>query len=252
MSEIEVSHSDSIACVTLNRPEKRNAIDAPMRAKLRQSLEELDADHAVRVVILTGAGAAFCAGADLTASLETLPANPVAPRLVAPLERFSKPVIAAVNGAAVGGGLEIILWCDLRIASTAARFGLPEVSLGSLPASGGTQLLPRCVGPALASYMLFTGRLISAEQALAGGLVSELCAPEALMGRAKEIATAIAANAPLSVEAAKKAIRASAECPLSAGLELERALFTRLALSEDRAEGRRAFRERRPPQFRGK
>jgi E-phenylitaconyl-CoA hydratase len=250
LSTVETSIDGAVACITFNRPEKRNAIDDATRAALTERFDNLASDAGVRVVVLTGAGAAFCAGVDLAASQS--PPDPNRPRLVDPLDRFAKPIVAAINGAAVGGGLEIALACDIRLASTAARFGLTEVRIGSLPGSGGTQRLPIAVGPAWAAQMLFTGELIDADRALACGLISELCPADKLVGRAMEIAQTIARNAPLSVMAAKRALRAATESQLGAGLELERKLFNALALSEDRQEGRLAFRERRPPNFKGR
>jgi enoyl-CoA hydratase/carnithine racemase len=252
LSEIELCTSGHVARLTLNRPEKRNAIDAATYAALSQALAALDADASIRALVVTGAGSAFCAGSDLSASTSETAAGPSRPRLVAPFESVLKPMVAAINGAAVGGGLEIALCCDVRIAATTARFGFPEVRLGSLPGSGGTQRLPRSVSPALAGYMLLTGELISAGQALGAGLVSELCAPEALIERAMAIAALIAAHAPLAVMAAKRALRSATEAQLQEGFALERNLFNQLAATEDRAEGRRAFREHRTPQFKGK
>lgn len=247
MSTLGIQSDGAVVRLTLNRPDKRNAIDDATRDALAGHLAAWDADPAIRVVVLTGAGTAFCTGSDLSAVTDpTLPR----PRLVGPVESFSKPVVAAINGVAVGGGLEIALCCDVRIASTTARFGLTETKIGSLPGSGGTQRLPRAVGPALAAHMILTGELIPAERALAAGLVSELLAPEALLDRAMAIAVQIAANAPLSLIAAKKAMRAALET--DSGFAIERQLFQDLMKTEDRQEGRAAFRERRPPQFKGK
>jgi E-phenylitaconyl-CoA hydratase len=267
VSTIEILREAGVACLVLNRPEKRNAIDDATRDALAQAFANFDADPAIRVVILTGAGAAFCAGVDLATpgnvavqdnaqvnAQAPAPASPVVtrPRLTAALDAFSKPVIAALNGVAVGGGLELALACDIRIADTNARFGLTEVRIGSLPASGGTQRLVGAVGRTIAAQMLFTGELISAEQALAAGLVSELHAPDDLMGRALGLAQVIAENAPLSLVAIKKALRAATDLPLAAGFELERALYGALTLTQDREEGRKAFQEKRKPKFEGK
>jgi E-phenylitaconyl-CoA hydratase len=263
VSTIEILREAGVACLVLNRPEKRNAIDDATRYALAKAFADFDADAAIRVVILTGAGTAFCAGVDLATpgnvavqenAQATAPASPVVtrPRLTAALDVFSKPVIAALNGVAVGGGLEMALACDIRIADTNARFGLTEVRIGSLPASGGTQRLVGAVGRTIAAQMLFTGELISAEQALAAGLVSELHAPDDLMGRALGLAQVIAENAPLSLVAIKKALRAATDLPLAAGFELERALYGALTLTQDREEGRKAFREKRKPKFEGK
>lgn len=252
MSTIDIQTVGMVVRVTLNRPEKRNAIDPATREALAQALTAFDSDASVRAVVLTGAGTAFCTGSDLSAA--TSDATPVAdrPRLVGPFESFNKPIIAAVNGIAVGGGLEIVLCCDVRIASTNARFGLPEVRIGSLPGSGGTQRLPLAVGPALAAQMIMTGEPISAERALSAGLISELCEPDKLIERAMTLAATIAANAPLSTLAAKRALRAATETLIKDGLEFERSLFKQLALTEDREEGRQAFRARRAPQFKGR
>jgi E-phenylitaconyl-CoA hydratase len=263
VSTIEILREAGVACLVLNRPEKRNAIDDATRDALAKAFADFDADAAIRVVILTGAGTAFCAGVDLATpgnvavqenAQAIAPASPVVtrPRLTAALDAFSKPVIAALNGIAVGGGLEMALACDIRIADTNARFGLAEVRIGSLPASGGTQRLVGAVGRTIAAQMLFTGELISAEQALAAGLVSELHAPDDLMGRALGLAQVIAENAPLSLAAIKKALRAATDLPLAAGFELERALYGALTLTQDREEGRKAFREKRKPKFEGK
>ena len=259
MSSLLITREGGVACLTLNRPDKRNAIDDATRDALAEAFARCDADAEIRVVILTGAGSAFCAGVDL-ATPGNVPvhapsaATPIAtrPRLTAPLDAFGKPVIAALNGVAVGGGLELALACDLRIAAVGARFGLTEARIGSLPASGGTQRLVGAVGRTFAAQMLFTGELITAEQALAAGLVSELHAPEALTGRAAALAKTIAENAPLSLIAIKKALRAATDLPLAAGFELERSLYGALTMTEDREEGRKAFREKRKPSFQGK
>jgi enoyl-CoA hydratase/carnithine racemase len=251
LTGLDIQPAGAVVRVTLNRPEKRNAIDDATRAALTETFAALDRDATVRCVVLTGAGSAFCAGSDLSGQPAGVPAAD-RPRLVAPFEQFAKPIVAAVNGAAVGGGLEIVLLCDVRIAAHTARFGLPEVRVGSLPGSGGTQRLPLAVGPALAAQMLLTGEPISAERALSAGLVSELCAPEVLLDRAMALANTISGNAPLSIVAAKRALRAATDSQIQAGLDLERRVFNELVQTEDRQEGRQAFRERRPPVFKGR
>ena len=244
-----VARHEAVATVTLNRPDRRNAIDQAMRDGLRSALDELDADAGVRVVVLTGAGRAFCAGVDLT---EGAPAPTLRPPVAAPLWAFRKPVIAAVNGPAVGGGLELALACDIRIAAASARFGLTEVRIGSLPGSGGTQLLPRIVGPGNAARMVLTGELVDAAEALWIGLVSEVVPDAELAAAAGTLAERIAQNAPLSLLAAKRALRAGSDLPFAEGQALERELWAELAASKDRAEGRAAFRERRPARFTGR
>lgn len=266
--------------IMLNRPAKRNALSQAMRAGLDQALAGLARDEQVRVVVLTGAGPAFCAGADLsevppqaeappeaggrpgtdpqqgrgTGPVGRPTSHPLADRAVPVAQSaaaFGKPLIAAINGPAVGGGLELALACDLRIAVRGATFALPEVRIGSLPGSGGTQRLVRAVGPAIAARMLLTGEPISAEDALRVGLISDLVEPGELTGFAEELAGKIAANAPLSLRAVKQCLAAAAHAQLGVGLELERALWTALATTADRREGRAAFRERRAPRFTG-
>jgi E-phenylitaconyl-CoA hydratase len=249
LSALDISIEDKVALVTLNRPEKRNAINDEMRTELTDAFARFDADPLLRVAVLTGAGSAFCAGGDLNSSGTP---GPDRPRIVEPLDQFAKPLIAAINGLAYGGGLELALACDLRIASSTARFALPEVRIGSLPGSGGTQRLPAVVGATLAAQMILTGEPIDAQHALAAGLVSQLCEPDQLLATALAHARTIARNAPLAVIAAKKALRVAAGMHDAEKLDLERNLFNALASTEDRNEGRRAFREKRQPIFKGK
>ena len=173
-------------------------------------------------------------------------------RISAVIERLTKPVIAAINGPAAGGGLELALACDLRVASSNATFALPEVKVGSLPGSGGTQRLFAALAPAVAWRMLLTGDSIDATEALRVGLVSDVVEPDDLHATVQRLADRIAANAPLSVRAAKAAARSDMDARLASGLALERTLWALLATTEDRAEGRAAFREGRPPQYRGR
>ncbi|RYE08256.1 MAG: hypothetical protein EOP22_14430 [Hyphomicrobiales bacterium] len=251
MRTIELSIADGVAEVLLNRPDKRNAISDEMRAELAEAFKALAADDAVRCVILTGAGTVFCAGVDLgSGNAATNPAE--RPRVSAPLDDFGKPVIAALNGSAIGGGLELALACDIRLSSNTAIFSLPEVKIGSLPGSGGTQRLARVVGIGRASEMLLTGAPIDAAQALTIGLVTRVCEPDELLAAAREMAGIIARNAPLSIRAAKQALGRSLDVELGEGLRYERELFLGLAQTEDRQEGRAAFREKRTPSFKGR
>lgn len=250
-----VDVADGVAWLRLNRPERRNAIDSGMRAAMRDAMEALDADGSVRVAVLTGAGDAFCSGVDLKEASDgdrphvlTQLHAPVS----APLDAFSKPLIAVVNGPAVGGGLELALACDLRVASTRATFALPEARIGSLPGSGGTQRLAMHASSAIAGRMLFTGEAIDAEQARRAGLVSDVVEPGQLGALAERLAAAVASCAPLSLQAIKAALTAGRPGPRSPGFALERALWALLAVSEDRQEGRLAFRERRRARFRGR
>lgn len=249
---------DHIALVRLNRPEAMNSLDADTRAELRRAWADVAADDDVRVAILTGAGEkAFCAGADLKQPLST--AESFArqlltigrPKVVEGMD-MPKPLICAVNGYALGGGLELALACDIRVASQTASFALSEVTVGSMPGSGGTQRLVRAVPRAVAMKMLLTGDRISAQEAHRIGLVSDLTTPEGLMPLAYEIAGRICQNAPLAVRAVKMAARGADGLPLADGLRLEDLLFGVLRDTEDRAEGRRAFKEKRKPQYRGR
>ena len=240
MSTVLVSSGDGVGWVRLNRPEKRNAIDSSMRGAIGDAFDAFERDTDVRVVVLTGMGPAFCAGVDLldTPSLGSLDSKP----LVAPLDAFSKPVLVAINGPAVGGGLELVLGSDIRIASDTATFALPEVRLGSLPGSGGTQRL----SGAMAARLLFTGDPIDAHEALRAGIISDVVAADELLPLAERLASRVASNAPLSLQAAKLALRAAPEAR-----DLERALWAFLSTTADRQEGRDAFREKRAPDFKG-
>ena len=250
---------DFVATITFNRPEAMNSIDPESNQQLQAAWAEVSGSDAVRAVILTGAGErAFCTGADLKKtmppkeSFAELHFGP--PKLNAVLAnlRTGKPVIAAINGYALGGGLEIALQCDIRIASSNATFGLPEVCIGSIPGAGGTQRLVRAVAQSDAMLMLLTGERIDAAEALRIGLVSRVVAPDALMDTARSLAGRIAANAPLAVAAVKRLATVGREMPLAAGLELEQQAFGVLRNTEDRIEGRTAFAEKRKPVFRGR
>lgn len=247
-----VERDGGVACVTLDRPDRRNAVSQAMRGDLARVFDELDADPEVRVAVLTGAGTAFCAGVDLkeVSAAASAGAALTTPPVVRPFELFTKPLIAAVNGPAVGAGLEIALTADLRLASVTATFALTEVRIGSLAGSGGIQRLARAIAPSLAATMVFSGDPIDAETALRAGLVSRVVPAAELLPAARELAARIAANAPLSLRAAKVALRAATE-PSRDDLALERSLWAQLSTTADREEGRAAFRERRPPQFRG-
>jgi enoyl-CoA hydratase/carnithine racemase len=250
-----VERRGGVGWVTLNRPDQRNAIDLAMRAALPVAFAELDADPAVRVIVLTGAGTAFCAGVDLKEGAPRAEGHPMvdAPASVAaPLDAVRTPVIAAVNGPAVGGGFEQAHASDNPIAARRARFALTELRIGSMPGSGGIQRLARAVPAAVAASMVLTAEAMDADEALRVGLVSEVVADEALAERAAAIAERVASMAPLSLVAAKQSLRAATELQLSAGLTLDRMLWAWLSQSDDRAEGRAAFREGRPPAFEGR
>jgi len=250
---------DGIAIVTLNRPEAMNSIDPESNEQLLAIWDQVSSDEEVRVVVLTGAGErAFCTGADLKKTMP--PADSAARQVFRAGTRHSnfgtlqtdKPVIAAINGYALGGGLELALLADIRICSDNAQFGLPEVRVGSIPGAGGTQRLIRAVGQSDAMWMLLTGERIDANEALRIGLVSKVVPLAALQETAINLARAMAANAPLAMTAAKRLAMTGRELPLAGGLELERQAFGVLRDSEDRLEGRRAFADKRAPVFRGR
>ena len=247
-----------VATVTVNRPRALNALDAATLRALTEAFTALEATPGVRCVILTGAGdKAFVAGADVKAmaamtSAEAGALAALSHRLGEIMAGMSAPVIAAVNGFALGGGCELALCCDFIYASRAAKFGQPEVGLGVIPGLGGTQRLPRRIGLARAAELLYTGAVIDADEALRLGLVNAVVDADALLPRARAVADAIAARAPLAVAAAKRAAREGAELPLSAALELERTLFAGLFGTADQREGMRAFVEKRAATWSGK
>ena len=255
---VEVRVDAGVAEVTLNRPQVMNAIDPETRAELVETWRRIDQDADIRVGLLTGAGdRAFCAGADLKKSATpdgSAAAGELGGEATYLLQSFPKrkPMVCAVNGIAVGGGLELALACDIRIAATSAQFALSEVRIGSIPGAGGTQNLPRVVGSGAAMYMGLTGERVDAAWALRVGLVTEVLAAEDLFARGREIADRIAINAPLAVRAVKHLMSESSDVPLRAGLQSERLAFGLLRDSEDRLEGRRAFMEKRAPEFRGR
>jgi len=253
---IRTNEEDGVVCLLLKNPPV-NALSSALLADLGRELSGLAADPAVRAVVLGGDGPNFSAGADLK-ELAALPPGD-APRLLQAslatfraLSELPVPSVAAVHGLAVGGGLELLLACDLRVADDSAKFGAPEVSFGLMPAYGGTQRLARLVGLAKAKELIFTGSLLPATEALRIGLVNKVVGGGQELRAARDLAHTIGQRAPKAVRAAKRAIGLGADLTLAEGLELERRLFTEEVLpSRDLAEGVRAFVERRPPKFTG-
>jgi enoyl-CoA hydratase len=249
-----------VATVTLNRPERMNAINARLKAELAHLFfEVIEPDNEVRVVVLIGAGKAFCAGADIKErarqtlnGAELYQEQKKTLQLFRRIEQFSRPVIAAVNGVALGGGCEIALLCDLRIASVTARFGLPEVKLGTIPLGGGTQRLARLLGEAKAKELIFTGDFIDAPEAYRLGLVNRLVATDNLLDEAQKLARQIAAQPPLALRFAKQAISQGLQTDLDSALEFELYAGSILNDTEDRKEGMQAFVEKRAPVFKGR
>jgi enoyl-CoA hydratase len=253
-----VERSDAYAVVTLNRPKVMNALNRTLFTELDDAFTALAAESGVRAVILTGTGEkAFAAGADISelASLSAVEGQQLARRGQAVFRRIEtcgKPVIAAINGFALGGGCELAMACTIRIASDRARMGQPEVKLGLVPGYGGTQRLPRLVGKGAAMKLLLTGDMVRAEEAFRIGLVDEVVPAEALLPRAETLARAIAQQAPLAVAGCIQAVEGGYDLPLDSGLELEASLFGLACATEDKAEGTKAFLEKRAPVWRGR
>ncbi|ALZ96330.1 2,3-dehydroadipyl-CoA hydratase PaaF [Leclercia adecarboxylata] len=255
MSELIVTRHGRVLHLTLNRPAARNALNNALLSELAATLEAAASDSEISVCVIAGNERFFAAGADLNEMAEkdlAATLNDIRPQLWARINAFNKPLIAAVNGYALGAGCELALLCDLVIAGENARFGLPEITLGIMPGAGGTQRLIRSVGKSLASKMVLTGESITARQALAAGLVSDVY-PEALtLEYALQQAALMARHSPLALQAAKQALRQSQEVALQAGLAQERQLFTLLAATDDRREGIDAFLQKRTPDFKGR
>jgi len=252
-----VRFDDAVATITINRPEKRNALNATVRRELVHALDTLKAGGDVRVLIITGAGdKAFVAGADVAEFAERTPLEQRAVMAgrsaIEELAAFPWPTIAMINGYALGGGCELALACDLRVAARSARLGQPEIKLGLIPGGGGTQRLPRLVGLGAAMRLVLTGEPIDAEEAARIGLVDMVVEDAELVQRTQELARKIASHSPVALRLAKDALRASLETPLHAGLRHERELFITAFASEDGREGVRAFLEKRAPQFSGR
>ena len=247
---------NGVAVITVNRPDKRNSLNSAVRRELIEALDRLREDETARVVVITGAGdKAFIAGADIGEFAERTPVQQRAVmaerRIFDEIAEFPKPVIAMINGFALGGGCEVALACDLRIASKSAKLGQPEIKLGIIPGGGGTQRLPRIVGVGTAMRLILTGELISAEEAARIGLVDVLVDDADLRAKTMEIASAMAAQSPLTLRLAKTAVRAAEEMPLASGLAFERELFITAFGSADKREGVAAFLEKRSATFKG-
>jgi enoyl-CoA hydratase len=254
--DIRVSRpADGVAQITLHRPEVRNALRTQTLAEIAAELAVAESDDQTRAVVLTGGLECFAAGADLR---EMAPLGAIEvlcherARHWRSIAAFPKPIVAAVNGYALGGGCELALCADIVVAGTEAQFGQPEINLGMIPGAGGLQRLARIAGKGIAMQMCLTGKPIAAETALAAGLVVEVDEPESALARAVEIASIIATKPPLAVRLAKEAVLRAYEGPLSEALVADRQAFALLAASADRNEGIAAFLEKRVPKFKGR
>jgi enoyl-CoA hydratase len=246
-----------IAYVTVNRPKVLNALSKQTWADMRTAFEAARDDSEVRGVILTGAGKAFIAGADISelakvSAFEAEQSSRFGQEVLDVIENLGKPVVAAINGFALGGGCETAMACTIRIAVESAKFGQPEVKLGLIPGGGGTQRLPRLVGKGRALQLILSGGMISAEEAYRIGLINAVVPPADLIPHAEEILKEISANAPIAVKFALEATNKGMETSQDEGLRLEASYFGLCAATEDKGEGTKAFLEKRAPQFHGR
>ncbi len=254
---ILVKVEDKIAVITMNREKALNALNDETVGELQTFFRHAWADDSIGVVVITGAGKAFVAGADIAELAQcdvqkALKKSLLGIYLTKTIENFPRPVIAAVNGFALGGGCELAMACDIRLASDKAKFGQPEVNLGLIPGYGGTQRLARLVGRGKAKQMIFTGDMIDAHEAHRIGLVDEVYPAEELLNKAMEMARMILAKSPVAVSTAKECINRGLDVSLSAGLDLEKSSFGTIYGTEDSAEGMKAFLEKRKADFKGK
>ena len=257
LENIRYESRPPMAIVTLDRPKVLNALNGQSMHELEQVFLQIQQDASIRVVLITGAGEkAFVAGADIRelAALNALDGEQAAlqgQRVFGLIENCGKPVIACINGFALGGGCELALACTLRIASATARLGQPEVKIGIIPGYGGTQRLPRLIGKGAALKMILTGEPVSAEEALRMGLVDEVVEPDQLLPRSEQLAQTIAAMPPLVVRDCIRAVNAGYDLPLASGLAMEASLFGLACSTRDKAEGTQAFLEKRAPVWTG-
>ena len=254
-NEILTRTDGPVGIATLNRPDKLNALSVELMKQLVAALEAFDQDDNISVIILTGNERAFAAGADIGDMAQATAVDQLKGNQFARWERIykvSKPIIAAVSGFALGGGCELAMSCDLIIASETAQFGQPEINIGVMPGAGGTQRLIRAVGKAVAMDVILSGRFLTAQEALAFGLVSRVVPKEHFLTEALRVAHEMCKKPPLALRIAKDAVRKAHEMGLLEGLEYERKLFYLLFATEDQKEGMKAFLEKRPAKFQGK
>ncbi len=250
-----VERDGAVGVVRLNRPKQLNALSAELMDELVAAVRSLDDDDAIRCIVLAGGERAFAAGADIAELAAATAISMYDARRVDQwdqLRAVRKPLVAAVSGYCLGGGCELALACDLVVASETARFGQPETALGLIPGAGGTQRLTRAVGKAVAMDVILSGRMLTAREALAAGLVARVTAKEAWLDEAKRVAREIASKGPIATRLAKEAVNRAHEGPLALGLDYERRLLYLARASDDATEGLTAFLEKRPPDFQGR
>jgi enoyl-CoA hydratase len=254
---ILVAKEGRVAIITINRPDKLNALSQQVRDEMLQVLAEIEKDDSVGVVVITGAGEkSFIAGADIGEFAGRTPFDQreamASPRIFDIMANFPKPVIAMINGFCLGGGCELAMSCDLRVASDKARFGQPEINLGLIPGGGGTQRMPRLVGTGQTMRLVLSGDMIGAAEAREIGLVELVFPADELRAKTLELAQRIAAKSPLTLRIAKEVVRASERLPLEDGIAYERDLFCLAFSTEDKAEGVKAFLDKRPAEWKGR
>lgn len=257
LNTLLVEKADSIAIITLNRPNAMNALNGEMIGELSQVVDEVAGDREVLAVIITGGEKAFAAGGDIAfmANIDSIQAEEFVEAIRTVFDKIyqlDKPVIAAISGLALGGGSELALACDIRIAAEGAVFGQPEINLAIIPGAGGTQRLTRTVGPSWAKYMVMTGSVISAETALKIGLITAIVAKTELMNEAKKIARALSSKSPVAMRAAKKCLNFGMNVDIPSGLSFELKTFAGLFSSADQKEGMKAFLEKRKAVYKGR
>lgn len=248
---------DNVAIVTINRPKVLNALNTETLLELNSAFDEVENDENIYVLVITGAGKAFVAGADIKemkdmTTIEGRKFGVLGNKVFRKLETLDKPVIAAVNGFALGGGCELSMACDIRIASTKAKFGQPEVTLGITPGFGGTQRLARHVGLGMAKELIYTGKMINSEEALRIGLVNSVVEPEKLMEETMKLAQTISKNAPVAVRLCKEAINRGMQADIDTALRYESEVFGECFSTEDQKEGMSAFIEKREKSFKNR
>ncbi len=253
---VRTETTDGIGVITIDRPDKRNALDAPTHRQLLAAFEAMRANAAVRVVVLTGTGKAFVSGSDITEFVAHTPVTMLdrllqQPSAIEAADAFPKPLIAMINGYCLGSGNELAMACDIRIASESAKFGQPEINLGMMPGGGATQRLPRLVGLGKALWMMYTGAILDSSDAYRMGLVDLVVPPDELRPRTMTLARMIAGKSTVALSMIKEAARASVRAPLDDGIRHEQSLASVIFSSRDMQEGLKAFLEKRQPHFTG-